>query len=133
MGGCVNVSLTLLFFGKKDPEEASLPLLALDFHLGAVKKGNVLHQGEPQPRPPLAAGAGGVDHVEAVEDPWLVFRRDSQARILNLRHQSPPILPRSNDDPAVVGVLDRVVHKVDEKLFQLEGVRLENKRLLRKF
>src|SRR5688500_2866533 len=92
-----------------------------------VAGGDVAHDGEAE----AAAGARRARHaVEALERSGVLPGRDARAVVLYFDKRMLAAFPGAHRDvPAALGVLQRVVHQVGERLAQQEGVAAHRRRL----
>ena len=118
--------------GQVDPEGAAATGLALQSHLTVHEFRQLADDGESQPRPPMAAGNGGIGLGEGLEEPRLDLGRNTLPRIahgdadLDLR-LAPLQEPRLQGHPALVGELEGVVDQVDQDLLDAQRIPLQER------
>src|SRR5215218_3706630 len=106
--------------GQVDLEDGTRADLALDGDAPAVHLHYLLAYGQPQTASPARAGAVLVYPVKTLEELAEILLGDAQARVLDAHGQGGGVLVYLDVDPgAGVGVLDGVVHQVEEDLVEL--------------
>src|SRR5215203_3059339 len=106
--------------GQVDLEDGTRADLALDGDAPAVHLHYLLAYGQPQTATPARAGAVLVYPVKTLEELVEILLGDANARVLDAHGQGGCVLVYLDVDPgAGVGVLDGVVHQVEEDLVEL--------------
>ena len=117
--------------GKGEGEQAALARLALHGDRAAVGLGDVLDDREPQPGAAHVAAAPLVHAVEPLEDARQVLALDAGSLVADLDDQRSVAQRRFHRHRlARLAVLHRVVHEVDERLFEQRHVDLRAERFL---
>src|SRR5439155_25255998 len=116
-----------------DPEDAALPLLALDANAPVMRLGDMPHDRKPQPGAPgpelRAEGCGGpcarpIHLVEPLEDARHMAGGDPNSFIAYLEPDvSGPSLPADADRTFRMAELDGIVDQVDERLLESGRIR----------
>src|SRR5215207_10392375 len=106
--------------GQVDLEDGTRADLALDGDAPAVHLYYLIAYGQPQTATPARAGAVFVYPVKTLEELAEILLGDADARVLDAHGQGGGVLVYLDVDPgAWVGVLDGVVHQVEEDLVEL--------------
>src|SRR5438552_10110276 len=116
-----------------DPEDAALPLIALDANAAVMRLGDVPHDRKPQPGAPgpelRAEGCRGpcarpIHLVEALEDAWHMAGGNPNSFIAYLEPDvSGPSLPADADRTVRMAELDGIVDQVAEALPEASRIR----------
>ncbi len=115
------------FEGKAHPEDAALPRGALHADVTAHEGGELMADGEAQAGAAVLAVGGAVHLGEGLEEPFLAFLRDADARVPHGEtHPAggpfPTLQPRVQDHLSYIGELHRVAHQVNQDLPQTPRV-----------